>query len=97
MRILNIKHPIGRRGLLCLQQANRYVVHRNASRGFSRQRSVMGVAVHNQVGAVHSSYVPRTLWEDLLSRFAEEIRSPNANAKFRGSFNLLEFAGEPRK
>ena len=33
----------------------------------------------------HSDFVPRALWEDLLSRFAAEIRSPNANAQFRGS------------
>lgn len=32
-----------------------------------------------------SNYVPRTLWEDLLTRFAEEVRSPNPKARFRGS------------
>jgi hypothetical protein len=32
-----------------------------------------------------SNYVPQLLWEDLLSRFADEIRSPNPGARFRGS------------
>lgn len=33
----------------------------------------------------HSDYVPRALWEDLLARFIDEIRSPDPNARFRGS------------
>jgi hypothetical protein len=33
----------------------------------------------------HSDYVPRPLWQDLLSRFAKEIEKPNPNAPFRGS------------
>jgi hypothetical protein len=33
----------------------------------------------------HSDYVPRPLWEDLLSRFAREIENPNPKARFRGS------------
>ena len=33
----------------------------------------------------HGEYVPRDIWEDLLSRFDREIHSPNPYAKFRGS------------
>ncbi len=33
----------------------------------------------------NSDYVPRTLWENLLGRFAEGVRSPNPDAKFRGT------------
>ena len=33
----------------------------------------------------YSTYVPQSLWRDLLARFSEEISSPNAGAKFRGS------------
>jgi hypothetical protein len=33
----------------------------------------------------NSDYVPLSLWQDLLDRFANEIRSPNPNAKFRGT------------
>jgi hypothetical protein len=32
-----------------------------------------------------SNYVPRAIWDDLLSRFSSEVHSPDANAKFRGS------------
>lgn len=32
-----------------------------------------------------SDYVPSPLWEDLLSRFTSAIRSPDPNARFRGS------------
>ncbi len=32
-----------------------------------------------------SSYVPQTLWQELLSRLGAELRSPNPSAKFRGS------------
>jgi hypothetical protein len=32
-----------------------------------------------------SNVIPRSLWYTLLSRFANEIRSPNPNTKFRGS------------
>ena len=33
----------------------------------------------------HSNYVPQSLWQDLLARFAEEVRRPNPSARFRGS------------
>ncbi len=33
----------------------------------------------------HSSYVPRTVWNDLLSRLRNELDHPNAHAAFRGS------------
>jgi hypothetical protein len=32
-----------------------------------------------------SNYVPQTLWRDLLSKFSEEVSSPNTGARFRGS------------
>lgn len=32
-----------------------------------------------------SSYVPQSLWRDLLERFSEEVNSPKAEARFRGS------------
>jgi hypothetical protein len=32
-----------------------------------------------------SGYVPRELWQDLLARLRTELRSPNPQAKFRGS------------
>ena len=31
------------------------------------------------------NYVPQSLWQDLLARFAEELRSPHPKARFRGS------------
>lgn len=30
-------------------------------------------------------YVPQNVWQDLLGRFAHEVRSPNPKARFRGS------------
>ena len=33
----------------------------------------------------HSNYVPQAVWGDLLSRFAEALRCPDAGAPFRGS------------
>ena len=33
----------------------------------------------------HSDYVPRSLWQHLLARLAEEIRVPSPTARFRGS------------
>lgn len=32
-----------------------------------------------------TDYVPRTVWDDLLSRFRSEIANPDPNARFRGS------------
>lgn len=32
-----------------------------------------------------SDYVPQSLWRDLLARFSEEVTSPKAGARFRGS------------
>ncbi len=32
-----------------------------------------------------SDYVPQSLWRDLLTRFSEEVNSPAAGARFRGS------------
>ena len=32
-----------------------------------------------------SSYVPQSLWRDLLERFSEEVNSPKTEARFRGS------------
>ncbi len=32
-----------------------------------------------------SAYVPRDLWEDLIARFAAAVRTPDSNARFRGS------------
>ena len=32
-----------------------------------------------------SNYVPQSLWQDLLARFAAELHSPHAKARFRGS------------
>jgi hypothetical protein len=33
----------------------------------------------------HSRYVPQAVWQDLLARFAKELRSPDPKARFRGS------------
>jgi len=33
----------------------------------------------------YSDYVPQQLWQDLLVRFGDEVRSPDPNARFRGS------------
>jgi len=33
----------------------------------------------------NSDYVPQTLWENLLGQFADAVRSPNPDAKFRGT------------
>jgi hypothetical protein len=33
----------------------------------------------------HSNYVPGALWQDLISRFADEVRSPSSRSRFRGS------------
>jgi hypothetical protein len=33
----------------------------------------------------HTDYVPQSLWQDLLTRLAEEIRVPRPSARFRGS------------
>ena len=33
----------------------------------------------------HADLVPKALWEDLMARFAKEVRSPDPKAKFRGS------------
>ena len=33
----------------------------------------------------HSHYVPQKIWDDLLTRFTQEIREPKANTRFRGS------------
>lgn len=33
----------------------------------------------------HSGYVPQTVWQDLLARFAKELCSPDSKARFRGS------------
>jgi len=33
----------------------------------------------------HADFVPKALWEDLMARFANEVRSPDPKAKFRGS------------
>ncbi len=43
------------------------------------------LVLYHYVYPAGSDYVPSAIWEDLLSRFAREIRSPNPNAKFRGS------------
>lgn len=33
----------------------------------------------------HSNYIPQTVWEDLLTRFAHEVRSQGSSSRFRGS------------
>lgn len=33
----------------------------------------------------NSDFIPEAVWQDLLSRFVEEIRSPRPDARFRGS------------
>src|SRR6266849_1953669 len=33
----------------------------------------------------HGGYVPQAVWQDLLARFAKELRSPDPKARFRGS------------
>jgi len=33
----------------------------------------------------HSDYVPRSVWQSLLARFAEHVDTPDPNARFRGS------------
>jgi predicted nucleotidyltransferase len=33
----------------------------------------------------HADYVPRTIWEDLIGRFRDQVLHPDLKAKFRGS------------
>ena len=33
----------------------------------------------------HGNYIPQSLWDELLGRFAVEVRSHNLNSRFRGS------------
>ncbi len=33
----------------------------------------------------HTDYVPQNLWQDLLGRFAKQVRKPDPGARFRGS------------
>jgi len=33
----------------------------------------------------HSDYVPRSVWQSLLTRFADHVHTPDPNARFRGS------------
>ena len=43
------------------------------------------LVLFHYVYPARAAYVPRDLWEDLLARFAAEIRTPDPNARFRGS------------
>ena len=33
----------------------------------------------------HSGYVPRSVWQNLLTNFGDKVRSPDPGARFRGS------------
>lgn len=43
------------------------------------------LVLFHYVYPAHSDYVPRPLWEELLSRFREAVASPRPDATFRGS------------
>jgi hypothetical protein len=68
-----------------------------ASRGKLRWERVLQIAgehwelvlwsltLFHYIYPAQSSYVPQSLWRDLLARFSEEVNSPKAEARFRGS------------
>ena len=41
--------------------------------------------LYQYIYPAHSEFVPRALWDDLLSRLRNELDHPNPNADFRGS------------
>jgi Nucleotidyl transferase of unknown function (DUF2204) len=43
------------------------------------------LVLYQYVYPAHSEFVPRTLWNDLLSRLRNELDNPNPRAVFRGS------------
>jgi hypothetical protein len=43
------------------------------------------LTLYQYIYPAHSEFVPRTLWNDLLSRLRNELDHPNPNAVFRGS------------
>ena len=43
------------------------------------------LVLYQYVYPAHSEFVPRTLWEELLSRFRNELDHPNPHAAFRGT------------
>jgi len=43
------------------------------------------LVLFHYVYPAQSDYVPRSLWQELITRFQEEIRHPDPHAKFRGS------------
>jgi hypothetical protein len=53
--------------------------------GANWEMVLWALVLYRYVYPAGSDYVPSAIWEDLLSRFVREIRSPNPNAKFRGS------------
>lgn len=68
-----------------------------ASRGNLRWERVLQIAgehwelvlwsltLFRYVYPAQSSYVPQSLWRDLLERFSEEVNSPKTEGRFRGS------------
>ena len=68
-----------------------------ASRGEMRWDRVMQLAgehweillwalvLYHYAYPAQTEYVPPALWEDLIARFEQEIRSPDRTARFRGS------------
>ncbi len=43
------------------------------------------LVLYQYIYPAHSEFVPRTLWDDLLSRLRNELDHPDSNADFRGS------------
>jgi predicted nucleotidyltransferase len=43
------------------------------------------LTLYQYIYPAHSEYVPRALWDDLLSRLRDELDHPNPSAVFRGS------------
>ena len=49
---LDIEDTVGRRGLLRLKKRDGHIVHRNSSSGGATESSVVGMAVHDEIGTV---------------------------------------------
>ncbi len=43
------------------------------------------LVLYQYVYPAHSEFIPRALWDDLLSRLRHELNHPNPHAEFRGS------------
>ena len=49
------------------------------------EQVLWALVLFRYVYPAQTHYVPQSVWEDLLGRFAKELRSPDPKARFRGS------------